>query len=266
MSDIASISGSAGILANQRELSQSLREVASGSRLNSAADGAAELAIATVLSSEDAVLAQAAVNTSGGVSLAQVADGGLAQISEGLVRLKELAAKATNGALDDSARDAINAEFVQIRDEISEIAGQTRFNGESLLDGPKSFNFLAGSAAGDNIGFSTVDATADGLGIAGIEVGSGDDVVAALTAVDGAIDQVAEARADLGATIERFEQRGENIASQQEALSSARSALQDSDLAAAISKAVSSGIRSEAESYSIAQANKSAQQLLRVLA
>lgn len=266
MVSINSVGASALLFGNQRVQENALREIASGSRLNSAGDGAADLAIATALSSDNAVLSQAAVNTSQGVSVAQVAEGGLARISDGLTRLKELAAQSGNGALSDSSRAAINSEFVQIREEISEIARTTSFNGQPLLDNNSTLKFQAGSAAGDTISLDTVDASTASLGINGASVATAADAAAALDSIDQAIDQVAGARAEIGGTIGRFEVRAENIATQQEALSAARSAIQDSDIAAALTRSVSAGIQLQSEAYSTAQANKSAQQLLRVLA
>ena len=265
MVDVPSVGGSADFVSAARRQDQALRELASGQRVNRAADAAAALAISTVLESDRGVLAQAATNVAQGASLAQVAEGGLRQIGEGLTRLRELAAKAQSGALDETGRRAVDSEFQQIREEITAIAQETRFNGESLLDNGDSRRFQAGPEAGDSIELQNSDATAAGLGIEGLETLTLEDAAAALAAVDGAIDQVAEARADLGGSIGRFEQRGQAIASQQEALSAANSSLVDADLAGALSRSLAEGIRAEGEAFARAQANQGLQLALGVL-
>lgn len=265
MADVSSVGGTAFLSANQRNLDDNLRQIASGSRLSSSGGSAAELAISTVLSGEDVVLSQSAVNASQGVSVAQVADGGLEQIGNGLERLRELAALAGNGALDDAARSAVDQEFQQILTEIENTASETRFNGQSLLDNESSLNFQVGAEAGDTVSLATSDVTSSALGIDGLTLSNPGDSAAALTAIESALDTVAETRSELGATIERFQFRAENVLNQQEALGAARSALADSDLAAAISRAVSASVQFEGQAFATAQANKSAQQLLGVL-
>lgn len=266
MAGISSIGGSANILTNQRSQDQALREVASGSKLSRASDGAALLAISTVLKGDQAVLSQAATNASQGASVAQVADGGLARISDGLTRLRELAAQAGNGAIGDKGREAINVEFKQIRDDITQIAEQTRFNGDSLLDNTDTRNFQVGTQAGDTIALDNVDVTGGTLGIASLEITTAGGAATALASLDSAFDTVTQARADLGGTVSRFEQRGQSIASQQEGLSAANSSLSDADLAGALTRSVSGGILAQGEAYARAQANQQIQLALGVLA
>lgn len=265
MADVSSVGASNSFSVNQRNAENSLREVASGSRLSGSTRAAAEVAIATVLSGDDVVLSQASINVSQGISVAQVADGGLRQIEGGLVRLRELAALAGNGSLEDASRRAIDREFQEILDEVEGVAGNTRFNGQGLLDNDASLSFQVGSGAGETVFLDTVDATTTALGIDGLDLSSAADSATVLGAIDNALDFVAETRAELGANIVRFEFRAENLANQQEALVAARSALQNSDLGSAVTQSVAAGVQFEGQAFAVAQANRSAQQILSVL-
>ncbi|OUS13548.1 hypothetical protein A9Q97_04900, partial [Rhodospirillales bacterium 47_12_T64] len=121
-------------LQNSRLQQTIISKLASGTNLPRASDAAASLAISTVLQADTVVLNQNAATAAQGASIGQIADGGLAQISDGLIRMKELAGQALSGSQDPASLQAINAEFVQIRDEISQIAEGTTFNGRGLLD------------------------------------------------------------------------------------------------------------------------------------
>lgn len=264
MVDIAPL-GATSTFSNQRQLADNLARIASGTRLNDASNGAAELAIASVLSADDTVLSQAATNVSQGASIAQIADGGLERVADSLTRLKQLAAAAGNGALDDTTRGAIDSEAQQILQEISDIAGNTTFNGQSLLDEESTLSFQAGTEAGERVDLDTQDVSLAALGLDGLSLSDPAGLDTALQSIDVAIDRVAEGRAELGGTLERFESRFESINSQQEQVAAARSALADTDLAAALTAQVAEGIIFEGNAFAIAQSNRAAQQILAVL-
>lgn len=255
----------AASLQNSRLQQNSINKLASGSNIPRASDAAASLAISTVLQSDTVVLNQNAATAAQGASIGQIADGGLARISDGLMRMKELAAQALGGTQDPASLQAINAEFVQIRDEVSGIANQTTFNGRGLLDNTDSSDFLVGTDVGDTISLDGVDVTGAALGISGLTVDSAANATTAIGAIDSAINQVSTARAEIGATVSRFEVAGENIASQIENVSAANSALADADIAAQVTSLVTSKVLNEAELAVQAQANKNPQALLKIL-
>jgi|GEM_PF-1704039 len=265
MTSIGANPAARAFIANEFGINDSIGKIASGSRIPRASDDAAAVAISAVLKGDNAVLDQGARNAIQGAAVAQVADGGLARISDGLTRMKELAAKAQSGISTPETRNQINAEFVQIRDEITDIAQQTRFNGESVLDNTDSKDFQVGTAAGDTLELQNVDATGSSLGIDGLTLENPGDAAAALASIDSAIDQVSGARADVGASISRFESRFENIAVQREATQAANSSLADVDLAEQVSRLASLQTQSKVSAFVSAQANTSAQYILRVL-
>ncbi len=252
-------------LQTSRLQQNNINKLASGSNIPKVSDAAASLAISTVLQSDTVVLNQNAATAAQGASIGQIADGGLARISEGLVRLKELAAQAFSGSQDPASLSAINAEFVQVRDEITQIAEQTTFNGQGLLDNTGSQSFLIGTDVGDTISLDNVDVTGGALGISGLTVDTVANATTALGAIDNAISAVSGFRAELGASISLFEVAGENIASQIENVSAANSALADGDIAAQVTSLVTSKVLNEAQLAVQAQANKNPQALLKIL-
>jgi len=184
-----------------------------------------------------------------------------------------LAAQSLSGVPSNTERGFIDAEFQQLRDEITAIAETTRFNGDSLLDGTGQSpqNFFVGSEAGDNISISysslaaaasAFHATAMGLAAS---VGTPTAAAGAMSLVDTAIDTISEARATVGGLISRFEFRGQQIVTSLENIEAAKSSIMDVDLAAEQSRLVSSQVLVQASVSALSQANELPQALLRLL-
>lgn len=258
---------------NSMQSGSSVSKLASGSRIVKASDDAAGLAIGTRLLADVTVLRQSAVNASQGASVLQVADGGLGRIADVLQRMKALAAQSLSGVPSNTERGFIDAEFQQLRQEVTAIAQTTRFNGDSLLDGTGQSpqNFFVGSEAGDNISVSysslaaaasAFHATAMGLVAS---VGTPTAATTAMSVVDAAIDIISEARATAGGLISRFEFRGQQIATSLENIEAAKSSIMDVDLAAEQSRLVSSQVLVQASVSALSQANELPQALLRLL-
>jgi flagellin len=259
---------------NSADQSSSLSKIASGSRINKASDDAAGLAISTRISSDVVALEQAATNASHAIAMLQTADGGAANVSDILMRMKALASQsasatvtATGGA--DTMRAYIDAEFQELDNEINAIASSTRYNGQSLLDGTGTFgNVLVGSDAADLISLSlntTADLSSATLGIAALAVDTQAGALAAVTALDTALDTVSTARANIGAAQSRFEFRAATIATSVENLSAANSAIEDVDIAAEQAKLSSSEVKVQAAVAAAASANSMPQALLKLL-
>jgi flagellin len=253
----------------------SVSKLASGSRIVKASDDAAGLAIGTRLMADVTVLRQSVVNASQGVSVLQVADGGLARIADVLQRMKALAAQSLSGVPSNTERGFIDAEFQELLEEITAIAVTTRFNGESLLSGPPAtVDYFVGTVASDLI---TVDMsslvttatvqefTATALGVSAESVDNVANAAAAMSAVDIAINYISEGRASLGGLITRFEFRGQQLSTSLENVEAAKSSIMDVDLAAEQSKLVSSQVLVQASVSALSQANELPQQLLRLL-
>ena len=260
---------------NSAAASGSVGKLASGSRIVKASDDAAGLAIGTRLMADVTALTQAGINASQGASVVQVADGGLGRIGDVLQRMKALAAQSLSGVPTDTERGFIDAEYQELKAEITDIAQTTRFNGASLLDGATAAaapsDYFVGTDVSDTITvtFSALAGSVAGftstlLGITG-NVASATGASASMSAVDRAIDLISEARATAGALISRFEFRGQQIATSLENIDAAKSAIMDVDLAAEQSKLVSNQVLVQAAVSAVSQANQIPQSLLRVL-
>lgn len=244
-------------------------KLASGSRITSASDDAAGLAIGTRVEADVTVLSQAATNASQAVSILQTADGGLSNIGDILQRMKTLATQSDSGSVTDSERAYIQAEFAELIEEIDGIAEGTRYNGASLLDGTSAYasgvNFLVGTAITDTIEVEIADVDATALGVNAQTVATQAGAEAALTAIDTAISSISSARADVGATMSRFEFRGETIATSIENLSAAQSAIMDADIAEEQANLSSADVKTQAAIAALASANEMPQNLLTLL-
>jgi flagellin len=257
---------------NSSMASSSVGKLASGSRIVKASDDAAGLAIGTRLKADVTALTQAGINASQGASVVQVADGGLSRIGDVLQRMKALTAQSLSGVPTDTERGFIDAEYQQLKSEITAIADTTRFNGQSLLNGTATASdYFVGTDVADTItvNFGTLSSSAAGftstlLGITG-NVASATGASASMSAIDRAINLISEARATSGALISRFEFRGQQIATSLENIDAAKSAIMDVDLAAEQSKLVSSQVLVQAAVSAVSQANQIPQSLLRVL-
>ena len=125
---------------NAAQESSSLSKLSSGSRITSASDDAAGLAISTRISSDVTTLMQAATNASQATSILQTADGGASNISDILARMKSLASESASGTTTNSSRAYIQSEFTSLSSEIDSIASGTRYSNQSLLDGSSVFS------------------------------------------------------------------------------------------------------------------------------
>ena len=267
--------------ANSLSSGKSISKLASGSRIVTASDDAAGLAIGTRLRADSAVLQQASVNAAQGAAVMQVADGGLGRIADVLQRMKALAAQSLSGVPTNTERAFIDAEYQQLVAEIDGMAAATRFNGESLLDGTGTqfgagtVSFFVGVTVADviNVNIAQLSATATNftsgaLGTPNMNttsVSTSGAATTAMGAVDTAINEISEARANLGSIISRFEFRGQQVATSKENIDAAKSSIMDVDLAAEQSRLVSSQVLVQASVSALSQANQLPQTLLSLL-
>ena len=255
---------------NSEDQAKSLSKLSSGSRIVSASDDAAGLAVASRLSADITTLEQAGRNVLQGRAVLQTADGALARIGDILQRMKALAAQSRSGSVDDPSRAFLDAEFDELRNEINAIETATTFNGQALIDGTFTgavATFLVGSDAADTIvaDLSGVNVDATTLGIGASDISSSANANTALGALDTAIDAISADRATIGSFVSRFEYRGEYIESAIENLSAAKSSIMDVDIASEQTNLVAKQVLTEASIAALAQANQSKASLLALL-
>jgi flagellin len=258
--------------------SSSMEKLSSGYRINRAADDAAGLAISEKMRGQIGGLDQAQRNAQDGVSLVQTAEGSLDEVHSMLQRLRDLKVQFNNGTLDSDDQDAIAAEVSQIGQELGNIASDTEFNGNKLLQGA-TFKFQVG--ANDNETISTTAVTLSGaIGSSGngglSEITALSTTALAKTAlssgslstidvIDNAIKNISTARANYGAVQNRLDHRLNNLATYQENLTASESRIRDVDMAAEMTSYTKSNILQQAGTSMLAQANQAPQSVLSLL-
>jgi len=239
----------------------SLEKLSSGKRITKAADDAAGLAISTNLDAQTKGLRQATRNANDGVSMIQTAEGGLNEVSNILVRLRELTIQASSDTVGDTERGFLDKEYQQLTTEVDRIADSTTFNGTNLLNGEGrgTLDIQVGAFAGDQnkIEFDSdsSNATASEIGIGGSSIADKGDALSAIEDIDGAITAVSGQRADLGSIQSRLQSTVANLEVQTINQDNARSVIQDVDVAEETAKLASSNVVKSAAVSSLAQAN-----------
>jgi flagellin len=267
--NVPALSAQRALLSTSGQLATSLQRLTSGLRINSSKDDAAGLAIAERLTTQVRGYNQAIRNAGDGISVAQTAEGGLDSITTSLQRIRELAVQSANFTNTSTDRAAINQEAQQMKDEIQRVASQTRFNGLALLDGTFSGAvFQVGANVGETItvtGVSNMTTGASGLNITALDLLNVPNSTAAITAVDAALATVSGARAQLGATMNRFEQTVSNLRITAENQTASRSRIQDADFATETAALTRAQILQQSGMAILAQANAVPQNVLALL-
>lgn len=256
---------------NRRSQESSLERLSSGTRINRAGDDAAGLAISERIRANTRSLGQANRNAQDGISLIQVAEGATNEVSNILVRMRELSIQAASDTIGDKERSFIDKEVQQLRSEIDRIASTTEFNGTKLLNGsaPK-LEVQVGLNNNPNEDRLVIDSdqqniTVGALGIEGISTGSKVDAQSNLAKLDDALTKLNENRSALGALQNRLQSTINNISTYKENLDAARSRIRDTDMAAETSELTKSNILSQAGISVLSQANQNPQQVLKLL-
>lgn len=252
-------------------LDKSLERLSSGYRINRAGDDAAGLAISENLRAQTRGLKQAARNAQDGISLVQVAEGAMNEISSILIRLRELSVQAASDTIGPVERQFLNVEYDQLISEVDRIADGTEFNGTQLLSGVGSIlDFQVGTRNNpeiDRISFdaSKADANSASLGINLTSVADKASAQNALSAIDQAIVSISAMRADFGAIQNRLQSTIGNIQVSVENLAAANSRIRDVDVAEETSELTKNNILLQAGTSVLAQANQSANTALALL-
>ena len=283
------------------DLAKSTERLASGYRINKGADDAAGFAISEMLRADVRGLAQARRNANDGISLVEVVEGGLSEINNIMVRLRELSVQAASDTIGQRERGYLNQEFFQLKDEVDRIASSTEFNGTRLLTGTREIpeelrshhnppplevqvgkNYFKESDALTHpnptnvirIDMSRLNAFTGGEGSLGLGSAQSEDgtridskvgAQSSLGKIDDALEKVARYRAELGAVQNRLEKTDKAIAVQTESLTAARSRIKDVDFASETAALTQSRILQQAGAAVLAQANQQPEIALKLL-
>lgn len=241
--------------------------ISSGSRINSARDDASGLAIAERLGREIDGLSVSIRNAGDGISLTQVASGGLDNLREDFTRLRELSLQSANGALNDSDRQALQEEADQIQDNIRQTLEDTTFNGRDLLRSDEPVTLQTGTNAGDTVTLETdnLEQNLRELGGLSLRISDQQSAEQAITAIDESLDRINLLDAEFGAVANRLESGIEQAQQQQENTAGSRSRIADADIAAEASRLAAADIQDQARLAVRAQANAQSESVLRLL-
>jgi flagellin len=250
------------LLATSDKLSKSMERLASGYRINRAADDAAGLAISEKLRGQISGLAQAQRNTGDAVSLVQTAEGALNEVHSMLQRVRELAVQFKNGTLSTNDRGAIQSEVNQLASEIDRIGQSVQFNNVPLLNGAGQITFQVGAQDNEVITVTTVS-LGSAVTSAAFALSAGG--VSDIGEIDSAIDAVSAQRAQFGAVQNRLEHTMNNLASYHENLVASESRIRDADMASEMVDFTKTQILQQAGTSMLAQANQLPQSVLTLL-
>lgn len=255
----------------ETQKSDSLAKLSSGTRINKAGDDAAGLAISEKLKANIRGSQQATRNAGDGISMIQTAEGGLNEVSNVLIRLRELSVQAASDTIGDTERKFADLEFQHLTQEVERIAASTQFNGKSLLSGEgDAMDIQVGimnDPKNDRLSYRPQDSSAKAadLGIANLGVQTKADAQENLEKIDFAINGVNGNRATLGALQNRLQSTISNLETRTENLAAANSRIRDTDVASESAELAKANILSAASISVLAQANNSGAGALKLI-
>jgi len=265
---------------NSRVMGKAMQQLSTGSRINSAGDDAAGIAISATMTSQIRGLNQSVRNVNDGINLLQTAEGAMVQQTDMLQRMRELAVQAANATNSKPQRDYLQKEFSQLSTQIDKIATQTTWNSTTILNGTGvtsgKFNFQAGSLSGQVITVQVTATTLSGLNLmnganvavtlSGSTAASGaTNASSALGRIDSALTTINTTRATIGAGINRLTYTADNMTNISSNLAASRSTIADTDYATASTTLSKSQIIQQAATAMLAQANQQPQSVLALL-
>ena len=270
--NIASLNSQRHLRLTRQNLDRSLEHLSSGSRINRAGEDAAGLAISENLKAQIRGLQQAERNAQDGISLVQVAEGALQEVSNILVRVRELAVQAASDTVGPTERKFLNSEYEALLSEVDRIANATEYNKIPLLNGQSpTFEIQVGTKNNPNIDritffdTSSADVNTVALGVNLSNVADKASAQNSLSAIDSAIISVSAIRADFGAMQNRLQSITNTLAISVENMAAANSRIRDTDVAAETAELTKNNILMQAGTSVLAQANQSLTNALTLL-
>lgn len=267
--NVASLTTQRYLNKNQRQIEESLKALASGTRLSSPQNDAAGFAISELLRAQVAGTNQSSKNARTAAAFIQTAEGGLSEQNNILVRMRELAINSASDTIGDKEREFIDEEFQLLIAEFDRIAKSTRFGSKELLTGSgEEFSFQVGPYKGpENVIQFKIDSDtrANNVGIEGLGIADQGDALDTLGSIDEAVMQLASARSKLGAVQSRFQFAIDNLETQAQNVEEARSIIADVDIAEETSKLARAQVLQEAGMSVLSQANAQPKKLVQLI-
>ncbi len=252
----------------QASLATNFNKLSSGFRINTAADDAAGLAVSEKMKMQIRSMAVAERNANDGISMAQVAEAALGEVTNILSRMRELSTQAASGSLGSVDRSYLNTEFTQLKSEISRIQSSTKFNGVTVIastgtTGAPTTTSTAFQIGADNSLDNRISMNLNGVclsaTLATVTVLSAGAAQAAMTTLDNSLKSVSEKRATFGAVMNRLDVSVANLQTMRTNLSAANSRIRDVDVAEETAALSRNQVLTQAGAAVLAQANQSPQ-------
>ena len=275
--NLAAIGSINSLNKTQGSLSSSLEKISSGLRINRAADDAAGMGVATRMEADNTSLKQAMRNTNDGISMVQTAEGSIEQLSNILIRFRELTVQAANETYTTTDRGMIQTEMASLQNEYNRITSTANFNEQDLLEATIAISIQVGiDGSSDNritFTLSNFATTAGATGFSGLsvvfgQIANGAEVTVAqanLARLDQAVNQLSTRRAKLGAIQNRFENALSEASTYSQNLSAAQSQILDVDYATESANMTRYQIQSQAGVAALAQAKAIPQSIISLL-
>ena len=297
--NVAALFAQQSLKVNERNQSNAMRQLSTGSRVNTAADDAAGLAIGQSMTSQVKGLNQAVRNLNDGINMMQTAEGALGETSNMLQRMRELAVQSMNGTYSGAQRGYMDTEFKALSSQIGKIAEATKWNDTALLEGTGSagFTYQAGMSNGQTVVVSIIAMNIGGLGLssdiafaqASVAINGVDEngtvwavsrasttigvptimnvslAKTSLGLIDTAIEKINTQRAKIGAGINQMTYAVDNLSNVAANTAASRSTIMDTDYATASTQLSKTQIIQQAATAMLAQANQQPQAVLSLL-
>ncbi len=265
--NIGSLNATRQLDMSSRDLAVSMERLTSGLRINSAADDAAGLAVATSMNTQIIGTDMAIRNSNDGISLAQTIDGASEEMVNMLQRQRELAIQSLNGTYTAENRTAMNAEFDALTQEIARIASTTKFNGVPVMNTATQISIHAGweDNAADSITVTAIAGTAIATAVAALGVDTSANAAAAVTGLNAQLSTLSTARSGVGAVQNRLEYTVANLQNLSENISASRSVILDADFAKESANLARTQVLQQAGMSMLSQANQASQNVMQLL-
>ena len=258
---------------NERAMATSMERLSTGLRINSAKDDAAGLAIASRMTAQVSTLNMGVRNANDAISMIQTVEGASKEITNMLVRMKELAVQSASGTYSNDDRAALHLEFDALKSEIGRVQLNTKWNGDALLDGGlDTISVQLGDSAmdvtfkdWDPAGNASASAHVFAQAVGTSNIDDQTDAVTAIATLDTAINSATAEQAKYGSFISRLTHAADNLANVSANTDQSRSRIQDADYAVETTNLARTQIIAQASTAMLAQANQSKQSVLALL-
>lgn len=267
--NLAAMAATRFIRLSQNQTEKALVQLASGSRFSAPGENPAGYAISEHLRGQVQGLRASRMNADNAISFVQVAEGGLNEQNNLLIRMRELAIQAASDTVSDVERNFLEQEFQGLKSEVDRIAKTTQYGSTQLLTGSgRNFEFQVGPyrSADNKINFAlNSNTTSEALEISALRVADQDDASDAIELIDSALDRMGQARSSFGAIQGRLQSVVNHLSNQEYNIEEARSKIADTNVAEAVTQMTLGKIRNEVQAAVLAQANQTPQVALKLI-